>query len=54
MTTPCSPGCDYSKAKKVARATWVCAACGRDISLGFIYWYQAAHPELFNEDGELI
>ncbi len=45
----CKPDCDISKAKNVARATWVCAKCGRDVSLQYLLWHQAEHPEEWNQ-----
>ncbi len=44
-TPPCTPFCDYSKAVHKGRATWVCAACGKDISLGYIFWFDAMNGD---------
>lgn len=43
--------CNIRKAKKVGRATWLCADCGRDLSLEFVLLADALHPEWHN-DGE--
>lgn len=42
--TECNP-CDYSKAIYKRRATWLCAKCGRDFSLEYLFWYEATHPD---------
>ena len=47
MTEPCKPYCDYTKAVRQGRARWCCAKCGRDISLEYLFWYEATHPEEF-------
>lgn len=33
------------KAKNVARATWVCPECGKDISIQYVLYYEATHPD---------
>ena len=33
---------DYPNAVKMARATWLCPNCKKDISLSYIYWAEAA------------
>ena len=41
----CTPDCDMTKVINTRRATWICAKCKRDVSLQYLLWYQAAHPE---------
>ena len=47
----CKPNCDMEKAVLKGRATWCCAKCGRDVSLQYLLWYQAAHPEEWGNAG---
>lgn len=47
--TECKSYCNLTKARHVARATWVCPDCGRDISMEYLLWYEAAHPELLED-----
>lgn len=37
--------CDIKNAKRIGRAHWICPICGRDISLEYLFYAQAAHPE---------
>lgn len=37
--------CDFENAKLVSRAKWCCPKCGRDFSLEYLFWAEAAHPE---------
>lgn len=39
--------CDFENAKVVSRAKWCCPNCGRDYSIEYIFWAEAAHPEWF-------
>ena len=48
--THCADHCDFERAKLVSRATWVCPDCGRDISVEYLYWAPAAHPEWFEPE----
>ena len=41
----CTPDCDMTKVINTRRATWICAKCKRDVSLQYLLWYQATHPE---------
>ena len=49
MTARCASHCDFERARLVSRATWACPDCGRDISIAYLFWVQAAHPEWFEE-----
>jgi len=37
--------CDFENALKRGRGHWVCPDCGRDISLEYIFWFEATHPD---------
>lgn len=37
--------CDFENAKRVGRAKFCCPNCGRDFSLEYLLWVEAAHPE---------
>lgn len=37
----CAPSCDLTKAVKTGRATWLCAKCGADVSLRYLFWIDA-------------
>lgn len=50
----CLPNCDFEKAVLKGRAKWCCAKCGRDFSLEYLFWVQAAHPEWLKEIEEAI
>lgn len=41
--------CDFENAKLVSRAKWCCPNCGRDFSLAYLFWLEAAHPEWLEE-----
>jgi len=43
--------CDIANAKMVSRATWICPLCGKDISLHFLFYMQAKHPEWSESNG---
>jgi len=43
----CKPNCDFTKALYPRRATWVCAKCGRDFSMEYLFWAQSEYPKLF-------
>jgi hypothetical protein len=38
--TQCVPYCDFEKALNPRRAVWLCAQCGRDFSLEYLFWYE--------------
>ncbi len=38
--------CDITKARHVARCTWVCHECGRDLSLEYILLHEALDKEV--------
>ncbi|MEQ1560391.1 MAG: hypothetical protein ABL933_15830 [Methyloglobulus sp.] len=42
------PACDYESAKLVSRAKWCCPKCGRDFSVEYLFWAEAAYPEWFD------
>lgn len=44
----CEPYCDVSKSVNVSRAKWLCPKCLNDVSLAYLFWYQAEHPETLN------
>ena len=48
----CTPDCDMTKVINTRRATWICAKCKRDVSLQYLLWYQAAHPEEWGNAGD--
>ena len=52
MTEPpkCANHCDFENAIVPSRATWLCPKCGRDISIEYLFWIQAAHPEWFERE----
>lgn len=45
---PCQV-CDFENARLVSRAKWCCPTCGRDFSLEYLLWAEAAHPEWFKD-----
>ena len=47
----CKPNCDMTKVINTRRATWICAKCKRDVSLQYLLWYQATHPEEWGNAG---
>lgn len=51
MTERCKE-CDFENPRKVGRAKWCCPDCGRDYSLEYLLWAEAAHPEWDAEPGE--
>lgn len=42
---PCTPCCDITKVVRKGRATWLCAKCGMDMSLEYLFYVQATNPE---------
>jgi transposase-like protein len=54
MMNECKPSCDYSKAVVKSRATWCCAKCGRDFSMEYLFWAEAAHPEWFSNTSNIL
>lgn len=38
---------DYEHVTCPRRAVFICPRCGEDISLEYLFWAQAAHPEWF-------
>jgi transposase-like protein len=49
--------CDFEHPKIVGRARWHCPKCGRDYSIEYLFWAEAAHPEWFadnNVDGSKV
>lgn len=51
IAPPCAV-CDFENAKLLGRARWCCPKCGRDFSLEYLFWAEAAHPEWFDEAGK--
>jgi transposase-like protein len=43
--TPCKPHCDYTKAINPRRAVWLCAGCGRDFSMEYLFWFEATQED---------
>jgi transposase-like protein len=41
--------CDFEHPINPIRATWLCPKCGRDYSLEYLFWYEAAHQEEFDK-----
>lgn len=37
----CFPHCDLTTAVKTSRATWLCAKCGADVSMRYLFWVDA-------------
>lgn len=37
----CAPNCDLTKVINTSRATWVCAKCGRDVSMMYLFFVDA-------------
>lgn len=35
---------DYKNILNPSRATWICPKCKEDISVEYLFWYEATHP----------
>lgn len=36
---------DFENATHPSRAVWLCPKCGKDISIEYLFWFEAAYPE---------
>jgi len=46
---PCNMSHDFENVTCPSRALFICPRCKTDISLEYLFWAQAAHPEWFEE-----
>jgi hypothetical protein len=45
--------CDVTNAHHAGKAQWLCPECKKDISLAYILYYEATHPEEMKQLAEL-
>jgi hypothetical protein len=49
----CIPDRDFEKVIVPRRAVFLCATCRRDVSLEYLFWAEAAHPEWLEQKEDL-
>lgn len=45
MADECKPRCYFENVIVPRRAVFLCAKCRRDVSIEYLFWAEAAHPE---------